>query len=610
MTAAEPPSAALAPQAPVAGRPAGGAPLQTPPRSSRARAWAWCALGVILAGALALRLWGIWQGLPYAYNADENAHFVPRAIGMFGHDLNPNYFSNPPAFTYLLHFIFALWFGGRAGVSHEFALHPGDVFVVARASAALLGALSVWLLYLLGARLFDRAVGLLAAALEAVAFLPVFYSHLALNDVPTLAPLTLSLLGTAGILRRGRAIDYLLAGVGLGLGCATKYTAGIVLVPLLLAGASRYLEEAGRGQSGALRGMAIAGAVALGSFLLADPYSLLDASAFHAGLVHQSTVSGESQGKLGAPRESGIVYYLWSFTWGLGWAPAIAALGGAVTVWARDRRAGLLLVPTPLLFLVFMGLQGRYYGRWLLPVFPIACLLAALFALQGARAIAQLLGRAAGARAGRLAGAVAAAALAGALLAQGAIYSVHSDLVLSRADTRNLMRAWMVAHVPLGARVVVEPVVPDAWVQDVGHPVLSGASGGDRWSKYHALRAVIGPGGALAPQRSYVVSIEDYERTLSPALIGWYERQGYCWVLSGSTQSGRAFADPRAVPNAIAYYRALRRQASVAHAISPLSPGSGAQPFSFDWTFDYYSLAYSRPGPEMVLYRLHGDRCK
>ncbi len=32
-----------------------------------------------------------------------------------------------------------------------------------------------------------------------------------------------------------------------------------------------------------------------------------------------------------------------------------------------------------MLFLAFMGLQGRYFGRWLLPIFPIACLLAAFF---------------------------------------------------------------------------------------------------------------------------------------------------------------------------------------------------------------------------------------
>src|SRR6185436_5141638 len=48
------------------------------PEAERERRWPyWVALAGILAVALALRLWGVAQGLPYAYNADENAHFVP-----------------------------------------------------------------------------------------------------------------------------------------------------------------------------------------------------------------------------------------------------------------------------------------------------------------------------------------------------------------------------------------------------------------------------------------------------------------------------------------------------------------------------------------------------
>ncbi len=43
---------------------------------------------------------------------------------MFGHNLNPHYFANPPAFTYVLHLLFAVWFGGGAGARHAFALVP------------------------------------------------------------------------------------------------------------------------------------------------------------------------------------------------------------------------------------------------------------------------------------------------------------------------------------------------------------------------------------------------------------------------------------------------------------------------------------------------------
>jgi hypothetical protein len=132
-----------------------------PPRGERARpprraedatqapALPWrVGLAVVLAVALGLRAWGVRHGMPYAYNADENAHFVPGAIGLFGHDLNPHYFVNPPAFTYLLHGVFAVWFGGRQGVSDAYATDPEAVFVVARLTAAVLGTIAVGLVYL------------------------------------------------------------------------------------------------------------------------------------------------------------------------------------------------------------------------------------------------------------------------------------------------------------------------------------------------------------------------------------------------------------------------------------------------------------------------------
>jgi hypothetical protein len=633
-----------------------------PARRVGGRRLTWAVLALVLALALGLRLWGIRQGLPYAYNSDEDAHFVPRAIGMLTLGWNPHYFANPPAYTDLLRLVFSAWFGGAAGVDHTFATDPTAVFTAARVTAALLGTLAVWLLYVAGARLFDRGVALLAAALQAVAFLPVFYSHLALNDVPTLAPLTLSLVGTAGVLRTGRKRDYLIAGVGLGLGCATKYTAGIVLLPLLTAAAARYLaptrprarthgapippsaapqtHTAGASPPSAvstaprpsaarlaggpvLVGLLLAGTAALLAFLVADPYSVLDLHAFKQGIAHQSSLSGEAQGKLGAGRgalKNGLLYYLWSLTWGLGWVPALAALGGALTIWWRERVLGWMLVPAPLLYLAFMGSQGRYFGRWLLPIFPLLCLLAAFFGLQIAKALAGVTQRLIGQRTPHAERARPAepsqsiplvlftAIAVIALCAQGVVYSVHSGLVLSRADTRALTRTWMEAHIPAGTPIVVEPVVPDEWVQDVGHPTLS-SEDGDRWPKYQSLRSEINAAGELRPSEPHEVGLEDYELTLSPVLIPYYEREGYCWVVSGYAESARAFADPARAPHAVAYYRALARQAEVVYHVSPYRPGARPVAFNFDWTFDYYPLAYHRPGPEMTVYRLRGGRC-
>jgi hypothetical protein len=206
-------------------------------------------------------------------------------------------------------------------------------------------------------------------------------------------------------------------------------------------------------------------------------------------------------------------------------------------------------------------------------------------------------------------GVVLAAAIVAALLAQGLVYSVHSGLVLSRADTRNLTRAWLVAHVPAGAAIVAEPVSPDEWARETRRGTATSRNP-YRWRKYPSLERRITPAGALrAGSALEPVTIEDYVRTLSPALIGFYERSGYCWVVSGSTQSGRAFGAPRAVPLAIAYYRALARAGEVVYRASPYARGARPVAFGFDWSFNEYPLAYYRPGPEMTVYRLHGGRC-
>ncbi len=71
----------------------------------------------------------------------------------------------------------------------------------------------------------------------------------------------------------------------------------------------------------------------------------------------------------------------------------------------------------------------------------------------------------------------------------------------------------------------------------------------------------------------------------------------------------RAEVEPTEVPRAIAYYRALERRSDVVFQASPFREGADPVPFNFDWSFDYYPLAYAQPGPEMTIYRLKGGAC-
>jgi len=633
----------------------------------RPQPFALAATGVV-AGALVLRLWGVGEGLPYAFNVDENAHFVPKAIGFFGHSLNPNYFVNPPGFTYLLHAVFALWFGGGGSAAHAYAADPTEVFTVARAVSAVLGALAVWFVCLAGRRLFDATVGLLAGGLLAVAFLPVFYAHQATNDGPALAPIALGLLGTAGIVRRGARRDYLIAGVGVGIAAATKYTGGFVVLAIAAAAIVRLVESrrsvgvAERASTrAAIVGLALVGVCALAAFLAANPYAIVDLSQFRHDVIGQGAVAGGSD-KLGETFTSGYAFYLWTAAWGFGVLPALAALMGAVLLVWRWRALAWVLVAPPLAFYVFMGQQQRFFGRWLLPAFPFLSLLAAFGAVTAVRALV---------RARRVRGLLArrpaltmplGAFVALALLAQGLLYAVHSDRVLARADTRAIARAWMVAHLPPGTPMLVEPVAPGSWLADPGRSFPETASGA-RWSNIDptagptpagaigvaALSAAGGdaiarvlaadvPGGAQADAASRpaaslagavgagvfddnaapssfpyryasdlsAVGDESYVRRVSPGLIDLLIARDVCLVVTGSTVWGRAYNEPKKVPQAVAYYRELQRRARV---LLRVTPTGRPQKFDFDWSFDYYPLAYSRPGPEIVVYRLRGGRC-
>jgi hypothetical protein len=559
--------------------------------------------------ALVLRLWGIRHGLPLIFNSDEAGHFVPPAIEFFRSGYEPGYYVNPPGFTYFLHLVFAVYFGGGDGALEAWVTLPSKVYLLGRVSSALLGTVAVALLYFVGRRLFDARVGATAAAVLAVAFLPVFFGHEALNDSPQLAPLVFSLLGTAGILTRGRPLDYAVAGFGLGLAAGFKYPSGMVLIPLLTAVAARLLTHEDRRATA--QGLGIASVAGVAAFLISVPGVFLEPGVFLDDIQRLSVTSQEVR-KLGQSQESGMVYYLWTLTWGIGWLPSLFAVIGAILLAHRWRAAAAVLVPAPILFLFFMGSQHVFFGRYLIPILPFVALLAAYAVGE----LAQLV--AAGHR--RSAEGVAVVGLI-ALTVQGFVHSVHTDLVLTRDDTREIARRWMVENIPKDTLVVFEPIAPSAWLAKP-RPRLARKAGWSpgtrhaRWKRYdirHALNDLLARGSVqpedLPGDVAFAVRPPRYVEYLRPALLAEYVRDGACWVVTGSNQSGRASSDRRAPPTTIAYYRLLDSTATRVFHVDPYDEGAKPVPFNYDWSSNFYPLSYERPGPEVDVFRLEGGRC-
>ena len=526
-----------------------------------ARRTAWLLLGAILAVALALRLWNLDHGLPFAYSADEAEHFVPKAVDMFRGSLDPGYYENPPALTYVLYVIFNVRFGTGRDLVRDFAADPEAAFITARVAVALIGTLVVGLAYWAGARFYERRVGLVAAALMAVAFLPVFYSKHALNDVVTLAPLSVALVGALLAYERGRWFDWALAGGAVGAATATKYTAGAMLLTAAVAAGLRIHRQRAELRR-VLAGLAIAGVAFVVLFLLLDPFALIQLDETRRQIKGQS--SQADSGKLGQDDVRGWIYYVGTLGWGFGWVPLVAAVGGALVALRRDWRRALLLIAFPLFLYLFLGGQGRFFGRWLMPAYPMLCVLAGYGIVALAQAVA---------RRPRPAGALIAG-LAALACVQGALASVHVDTVLGREDTRAQALRWIEANVPDGAPVVVEPFVPASWLDALDRPV---------WPVERPFQA--------------------YEKRVRVRRIDRYRERGHCWVVVGSTQKQRGLkAGLRSSRN---YYRALDEASERTVTFSPFAAGADPVEFSYDASFNYRPRAYERPGPVVEIHRLH-----
>lgn len=604
-----------------------------------ARPWL-LALGFVVLAGLVLRVWGIEWGLPYAYNLDERSHFVPRSVAYFRDgSLDPDYQLNPSGLTQWI--AAALWVfkGGSDGVVRAWNEDPGAVWTIARVSSAVLSTAAIGLMYAAGARLFDRRVGLLAAAILAFAFLPTHYGHLALNDGPSLAATALALFAIAGIVRYGRRRDYALAGAAIGLGFGVKYNTAFVGLPLLTAAAIHALGRrpgdllpgrrgpyapedpagwsaagsrqgsgrAGTGPGGrlpawrpAVVGLVIAGAVGFVCFFLMDPYAVLRPGFFRSEVEHLSDYTKGGL-LLGETQRSGYRYYAWSLTWGFGIAPLLLCVAGGVRMVLRDRWQLLVLAPAPLIFLVYVGSQGRYFARYGMPVYPVLALIAAAGAVWlGALALDRL--RASG----RLRTALAGVAVL-AVLAQGLVLVIHNNVVLTREDTRSEARDWMVENIPARTTIVVEPVVPREWYAD-GAVVKDGSRAGYRWERLTRTgedkEALIAKFPKLAGKIRRSADFANYGFTVFPGMLDFYREKGACWIVSGSLQSGRVFNNPERVPEAIRYYRALERQSDLVHESTPFDGPGAKHYFQYDMAFNFGQLRYHRPGPSMRIYRL------
>jgi len=566
-------------------------------------------LALILASGLALRVVNLDHGLPFVWSLDEGTHFTNRAVLMFREGLDPGYYQNPPLFTELTHLLLRVMYGPlrfafdlpAGNVVDEFERDPTEIWIAARALIAVLCTAGAAATFWVGRRLWGEREGLVAATLIAFAFLPVAYSRLAVTDAGSLAGVALALLGCVRLAESGGRRPVLLTGAAIGLALSFKYTCGLLLLPLAIAAGCRVRADGALNAIGMFLGATVlAGAV----LMVLNPPLLLNLSELRADLRGQADITANVP-KPGQ-EEGGLPYYLDTLGWGIGALAALAAVAGATVLARRDWRRALILAAFPVALLIYLSVQSRYFGRWLLPAYPALALLAAVALARGAQLVRRPAARTA-----------ALVAVTLAVIAQPLAADVRSAVVLGRDDTREQVRDYLTRSFPPELRLSVEPAVPGRWfrVDPAGEdpPWLSRCPRRASWTERGWRYPTAGgrrvcrrsrPGQFTRPDGG--VRASAYHLVLDRAVIDQYRRHGYCVIVTFGVVRDRAIATGD--PDVRDYYRRLERESRVLRAFSPYDEGADPVPFHFDLSYNYEPAAYHRPGPAATIYRLR--RCR
>ncbi|GAK54839.1 glycosyl transferase family 39 [Candidatus Vecturithrix granuli] len=425
------------------------------------------ALVIVLVVGIWLRWYGIDWALPHIFHPDET-RLLYAVNDISWNNLNPKFFAYGSLPIYLLKIVHvasqtvAAWLGKPPYI---------NFFLVGRVVSALFGSLTILLLYLLGKRGFSERVGGLSAAFLALTVLHIQLSHFLTVDV-MLTFFVVTAFYFLISLPEGRHLlrDYLLSGVCIGLALATKISAlplfGVFFVSHLFTLLDRN-PSARKGRTSErsalfLWGMFIAALLASGLvFLLCQPYALLDFREFWRQIQEQSNMV---QGRWRPPYilqydHTAPYWYpikhliLYSMGLPLGVLTILGTISMLIRVIkgltfhrsyalpCRWQAIVLLFAWTLPVFWLVGGFHVKFL-RYMLPLIPFLCLLAAIF-------IDDLLQRFPSWKIG------VAFVLIG-VLGFSAFYSAAFVSIYQREDPRVQASRWIYNHIESGKTLLTE----------------------------------------------------------------------------------------------------------------------------------------------------------
>jgi YYY domain-containing protein len=281
-----------------------------------------------------------------------------------------------------------------------------SVTLVGRAMSGLFDLLAVWMLYLFGKRLYDKRIGLLAAALCAAAVLPIQLSHyFAVDSFSTVfvvagfyyAILAIPIQAPDEKVSRSKLIYFGLFGFTIGLAGACKVNTLPVFGIIILAGILRIITDRKKPDFSTslkiiLFGWVLAFFIAFLTFRIFQPYAFSGPGFLGFALNENwlkvmreviNQVAGNSDWPPNTHWTNRSITYAWTnlVVWGLGVPLGLMGWLGwgwaAKRIWNGDWRRHLLPFVWVAVYFIWQNSQFWRYMRYFLPIYPFLILFAA-----------------------------------------------------------------------------------------------------------------------------------------------------------------------------------------------------------------------------------------
>jgi len=322
---------------------------------------------LIIAAGLVLRLWGLGFGLPFQYHQDEPI-IVNHAIAFGSGDLNPHFFAVPPLTSYMLFFVYGMFFlvsffsgavTSAEGFALDFISDPTIFYLLGRLFIGVIpGILCVIMVFVVSRRFLSEREALISAAVMSFSFLNVVNSHYIYTDM-LLVLFTVAAFNSFYSLYLSPSFkNYCVSGLFIGLATGTKYNAAL-LIPVFI-----YLHQVSintRRERSVFSGRLWAGLGASAvSFIMVNPFMLLDHRGFIESFLKQSRAFWYTGWTLHLTR---------SLTQGLSLPVTVLGIAGLAMFFSRGRW-GRVLAAFPVIFYILLVFRSQNFSRYVLPMVP------------------------------------------------------------------------------------------------------------------------------------------------------------------------------------------------------------------------------------------------